>query len=231
MLMKIKLSSSYGNISHPNHICPSPAKCWKRLKAEREAKLHALNCTCQSLLSVSPKVISHQGPQRTDGNVDTCGAGSMNCWEEKLTAGVRAAGRSETSNWDVAVRCPLPTNSTPFLQGLDWPPFSDTCSFSCLPPPQTPFRSAWASCLLSHPPFGGRVKPHLMLSSNTCLPSPSSATAAVGVRTASLTLPSPNLSAGRNLFSHQHAQQSRQLPSAIIRPHLTLPSAASCWYN
>lgn len=133
--MKIKLSSSYGNISHPNHICPSPAKCWKRLKAEREAKLHALNCTCQSLLSVSPKVISHQGPQRTGGNMDTCGAGSMNCWEEKLTAGVRAAGRSETSNWDVAVRCPLPTNSTPFLQGLDWPPFSDTCSFSCLPPP------------------------------------------------------------------------------------------------
>lgn len=42
----------------------------------------------------------------------------------------------------------------------------------------------------------------------------------------------PNLSAGRSLhFSHQHAQRRRQLPSAIIRPHLTPPSTASCWCN
>lgn len=127
----------------------------------------------------------------------------------------------------------VPSPPIPHLSYRVWtgPHSQIRVPFHASPPPQTPFRSAWASCLLSHPPFGGRVKPHLMLSSNTCLPSPSSATAAVGVRTASLTLPSPNLSAGRNLFSHQHAQQSRQLPSAIIRPHLTLPSTASCWYN
>lgn len=30
---------------------------------------------------------------------------------------------------------------------------------------------------------------------------------------------------------HQHTQQSRQLPSAVIGPHLTLPHAASCRHN
>lgn len=178
----------------------------------------------------SPRSYPTRGPQQPEGNLDTSGAGIMNCWEEKLTAGLQEGQKPQVGMWLAG----LSTPPVPHLSYRVWTGFhSQLClSFHAFPPTPVPSGAGRRAVSLLTPPFGGRVKSHLMLLSNMCLPSPCSAPAAAGVRTASRTLPSPNLSAGRSLlFSHHHAQQSRQLPSAIIRPHLTLPSTASCWYN
>lgn len=78
-----------------------PAKCWKRIKTDRRReciKLYALIFAKQK----SPRSYPIRGPQQPEGNLDNPGAGSMNCWGQKLTAGMRATGRSGTSEWDVA---------------------------------------------------------------------------------------------------------------------------------
>ena len=171
----------------------------------------------------SPRSYPIRGPQQPGGNLDTSGAGSMNC---------RCKGCRKVRNlklgcgWQVSP----PHQFLTFFTGFG---LASIHRYAFL------FRPSFPRSLQEHlgelSPFlllHLQVKSHLMVLTSMCLPSPFSATTAAGVRTASLTLPSPNLSAGRSLlFSHQHAQQSRQLPSAIIRPHLTPPSTASCWYN
>lgn len=141
--------------------------------------------------------------------------------EKKLPAGGRAAERSGASHRDGADRSHFPTTHTsPFLQSLSWPLFTSRLSFLAISLPihlearrrAVPIpTSVWRQQDI--PPAA--LEPHV-LSHHGSIAHPSL----------------PNLSAGRSLhFSHQHAQRRRQLPSAIIRPHLTPPSTASCWCN
>lgn len=81
VLMKINLTSC-GNTNHPNCLSLPPAKRWKRIKAEREAKLRVLHCALVFAEQKSPRSYPIRGPQQPEGDMDTSGA-----WKHELLEG------------------------------------------------------------------------------------------------------------------------------------------------
>lgn len=126
MLMKIKLSASYGNTNYPHRIGPSPCFGLKEDKSGKGGKTSRIKpCALVVAKQKSLRPCPVWGPSAAGGQPG-------HLWKHELEEKL-AAGRSGTSNWEVAGgRSHLPANSSPCFQSLDWPPFTDVPFLSCL---------------------------------------------------------------------------------------------------